>query len=671
MILKRLTAACAVMISAISCADISDLEDRLDSLESRVKAIENIIPSLNNNIEALQALTEGTTINSVENLGDKYKITLTNGEVLYITQGSIGIAAAPLMSVDKDGYWMVDYQDGYGPVHVLKEGEKVKAVGDNGILPEFGVDKEGFWTVSYDEGMTWVQVTGTDGKPVSALPENSADEFFADVILNDEVLVLTLHNGEKISVPVVHDFLFKINAPDAVQTIAPGQTKAYTIESKGVASASVIARPEGFQVILTDTHIYVKAEALTKASANTQTDVAVLAISEKGFAAISKVRVQMEGAETDPDIPNVEPDQPETPVDPDKPVDPENPEPEDPDKPVEPEIPADQGLYSLYLAGEDVDIAGLTINKETYGEAVLITENSENKVIESRGVYFIDPKAAGVSIKADAECLVIISNDDETATVSRSGQTALNATSGTDCFIMSNIKYVTSQTTGNVIGAKGDGVFENVVLHNCSIEVPKDMNLFYSPKAIANFNITDCDIRLHDGSGDKYIFQSSITTTYDTVVFKNNVIYCTDGNTMNFRFFTNGNGTISSLTFDNNTVAGVYAKATYGYVTVKSIKSGTASNNLFYVPQYSSLVQDKYTGIVHIADKEESGLEMLYNLAYYADEKLPAQRIKCSYYSSNGTIYSKCNQDNPIISPDYANGIFTQSETYKTYGAKR
>ena len=51
MILKRLTAACAVMISAISCADISDLEDRLDSLESRVKAIENIIPSLNNTLK--------------------------------------------------------------------------------------------------------------------------------------------------------------------------------------------------------------------------------------------------------------------------------------------------------------------------------------------------------------------------------------------------------------------------------------------------------------------------------------------------------------------------------------------------------------------------------------------------------------------------------------------
>lgn len=284
----------AFLIAAVSCTDISSLEHRLDHLESRVKAIERIIPSLNGNIEALQALVGGTVINSVEKDYMGYKLILASGEILYITEGSIGVSNPPLMSVDKNGYWMVDYQDGNGAVYVLMDGNKVMAVGEDGVTPQFGVDEEGFWTVSYDGGLTWEQVNDTEGKPVSALPDSSADEYFADVELKDDVFVLTLQNGETVSVPVVSDFLFTVNTMDEVVTFLPNETKTFVVVSRGVASASVVAKPEGFQVELTADELKIKAPLAVKASADTRTDVAVLAVSERGFASLSKVRVSLE-----------------------------------------------------------------------------------------------------------------------------------------------------------------------------------------------------------------------------------------------------------------------------------------------------------------------------------------------------------------------------------------
>ena len=119
--------AAAALIAGVSaaCTDLSDFEDRIDSLEGRVTALETQILGLNANIEALQQLVAGGTINSATNNNGVWTLVLTNGETLTLTQGSIGVGNPPVMSVDKDGYWMVDY--GTGATHILIDGNKVKA----------------------------------------------------------------------------------------------------------------------------------------------------------------------------------------------------------------------------------------------------------------------------------------------------------------------------------------------------------------------------------------------------------------------------------------------------------------------------------------------------------------------------------------------------------------
>lgn len=296
----RLFAAAAFTLGiSAACTDLNDINDRLDSLEGRVTALETIIPSLNANIEALQRLTAGGTINSATVKDGVWTLVLSNGETLTLTQGTIGVGNAPVMSVDKDGYWMVNY--GAGAEYITIDGQKVKAIGTDGKTPMFGVDANGYWTVSYDEGKTYTQVKGADGNPVSALPQGDAkDPYFEDVKLVDGNLEITLRGGEKLTVPVLRDFLCAIEGEGA-QLFNPGETKPFNVTLKGVKS-TMITTPAGWVATLSEAVdnkavLTVKAPVVTKSTiADSGADISILAFSEQNYAAISKIQVMLSDA---------------------------------------------------------------------------------------------------------------------------------------------------------------------------------------------------------------------------------------------------------------------------------------------------------------------------------------------------------------------------------------
>ena len=298
-IFRIFTAAALFAGVSVACTDLSDFEDRIDSLEGRVTALETQIKGLNANIEALQQLVAGGTINSATNNNGVWTLVLTNGETLTLTQGSIGVGNAPVMSVDKDGYWMVDY--GTGATYILIDGNKVKAIGTDGKTPVFGVDANGFWTVSYDDGKTYTQVKGADGNPVSALPQGDAkDPYFEDVKLVDGNLEITLRGGEKLTVPVLTDFLCAIETT-GLQLFAPGEIKPFNVTLKGVKN-TMITTPAGWNAALSEAVegkavLTVTAPKGTKSTiADSGADVTILAFSEQNYAAISKIQVQLTDA---------------------------------------------------------------------------------------------------------------------------------------------------------------------------------------------------------------------------------------------------------------------------------------------------------------------------------------------------------------------------------------
>jgi len=293
-------AALASTIAVSSCAtdDFDALQDRVDTLESQVSMLETGVAALNGNIEALSALAGGATINNVVEEGGKYTITLTNGEQIIVNQGSVGVGYAPLMSVDADGYWKADYQDGKGSQFITDSaGGKVSAKGVDGITPKFGVDAEGYWTVSYDGGKTFAQVLDANGKAVKAVASAEADDsYFSNVTVADDVFTLTLKNGDVYKVPVVKDFLVSVKNAETLQVFNAEEEKSYSVELKGVASY-VITAPQGWTASLSESLLKVKAPAATKATlADMATDVSILAVSTQGYACVAKVHVQLDGA---------------------------------------------------------------------------------------------------------------------------------------------------------------------------------------------------------------------------------------------------------------------------------------------------------------------------------------------------------------------------------------
>ncbi|MDD6152234.1 MAG: PL29 family lyase N-terminal domain-containing protein [Bacteroidales bacterium] len=296
----RLVAVALLALPFASCNDgFSELKERVDDLDSRVTNIETSIKALNANIEALSALAGGATINSVTEKDGVYTVVLTNGEKLTINQGSIGVGFAPIMTIDSEGFWMADYQDGKGPVPVLdSKGQKVSAKGDNGQTPRFSVDSEGYWTVSYD-GVSYARVLDAAGKPVKALAseDGGTDAYFSNVDVIDDTLILTLRNGDTYSVPVVKDFLISIKDSENIQIFNLGEEKSFIVEMKGVAQ-SILSAPSGWTASLSETLLTVKAPAsLTRSTiADLSTDVSILGISAQGYSAVAKVRVQLDGA---------------------------------------------------------------------------------------------------------------------------------------------------------------------------------------------------------------------------------------------------------------------------------------------------------------------------------------------------------------------------------------
>lgn len=289
-------AVIAAAFMAFSCNDMDELEDRMDNLESRVQALETICTALNNNVLALQEFTEANkSISKVEESEGKYILTLSDGSKIEISQGSEGTAVMPDIAIDSEGYWTVNGE------RVLSGGQPVPATGEDGATPIFGVDKDGYWTVKYSADDTPTQVLDENGKPVKAIPDGqtpggSGDQFFDDVQVLDDCVEVTI-DGQKYSLPIIPDFMCSIKTDGSEPVMFNlSETKTFTVEQKNVAAATIFA-PQGWEAALEENTLTVIAPAsVTKATADTRQDVSILAISRTGFAAISKIRVQLNDA---------------------------------------------------------------------------------------------------------------------------------------------------------------------------------------------------------------------------------------------------------------------------------------------------------------------------------------------------------------------------------------
>ena len=247
---KTATILCALAFLGLgvsSCSDLGDLENDLSDLDGRIEALEARMKSLNESVEAIGALTRATTVNSVTFEDNVYTVVLSDGTELTLTVGEAGVGNVPLITVDDDGFWMVDYRDGKGAVYLTDNGRKFCSTGKDAVTPVFSVDPEGYWMIDYGDGPVHV-LDSKGGKVLATSSEETLDPLFEEVVYDKAAGTLTVTlraDGRKISLPVVPDFLLALSNADGLQLFDYGQTKVFPVRSKGVGDA-IVQTPLGW-----------------------------------------------------------------------------------------------------------------------------------------------------------------------------------------------------------------------------------------------------------------------------------------------------------------------------------------------------------------------------------------------------------------------------------------
>lgn len=299
--------ALGVLAIFAGCSDVSldSIENRLDENEAAIRDLntqisnaEQAILQLNKDIKTFQTLKGGVIISRISGSSSSgWTLMLSDGTTLTIpAQGESG--NAPVLTLDDEGYWMIDYGD--GAQYVLDvNGNKCSAIGkgnsgEDGVTPMIGVDTDGFWQMSLDGGQTWVPVTDASGEKVSAII-HEVESLFDDVVIGETSILFILKNGTRFSVPLCRGFLCTIEGADAVQEFTSGQVREFAVTLEGVVSW-IVTGPSGWKVKLSGNMLSVTAPVSTKASDelfDTDRNVAIYAVSADGRGTIAKIEVSI------------------------------------------------------------------------------------------------------------------------------------------------------------------------------------------------------------------------------------------------------------------------------------------------------------------------------------------------------------------------------------------
>ncbi len=729
--LQFLAAAAVLTGMGISCADLDDIRNRMDELDGRITALETVTTNLNGNIEAMQALYQGSTINSVTESNGVWTIVLSNGDELTLTQGSIGVGNPPVMSVDKDGYWMVSYDGGTTVSRINgTDGQPVKATGTDGKTPQIGVDAEGYWTVSYD-GTTPSRINGTNG-PVKAIPDGGIqDPYFADVRLDGGQFKVTLRSGEELVVPVISDFLCSIEA-DGMQQFSSAQSKTYTVNIKGVKS-TIITAPAGWTAVLSEpvqekAILTVTAPTLVKSAiADSRSDVSILAFSDQNLATIAKLSVSLSDApvvinptasvtagtatentlsyaivlsdadawkyihakkgETAPDAEKIMTDGTDgtgssltiegldastTYVLYVLPVNGEK-----TGNVASAENTTLKRLvtsyYALYEAGETITIDGISLSKSVNGAATLMEADGN---ITTNGIYFLKEGVTGSLVfnESPVKNLVVIGDKEGTrATLKTETNKYIRLNSkgdNTGYVILHNLVFDQSATSSQyAMTIYFNEAFPLFIFSDCKILQNSEKPIFY----IANDSRSFADLRFvncecYITSKNPIINVGDKSPKYGKYTVKNCIFYG-DGATA-FSFHRGNAASYENIVFTNNTLVNVPAMDNV-FFNCGTITQGTVTKNILYMGSDKTITSDQ--SILNSPKTPITGGDIADNICYTGQTKsFTAIYGGSEKWFEGVTEITKLTED-PFTGGtfDLTNGQFIPGAAYATYGATR
>lgn len=638
----------------VSC-DTDDLKKDIDDLKDRVTNLEAQVQIFNENLNALRVLTQddAKTIKnwSLDQATGKYTIELSDGQTIVLTQGEKGSATTPDIKIGTDGYW-----------YIGEEKQSVKAEGSDAPTPEFRITSEGYWQVDLDgkEGNQYdfENVTDETGTPVKATTSgsiNMEDQFFKSVREENGFLVVEVKGyDEPIKLPIDADLVCKIvrtsitGLKDDVLTVGYGMEVEFTVKVNGERYA--VTAPAGWTAVLGEPApetneatlkliAPAQSSTLSRATADNTTDL-TLQVNNGVNWAVDKIKVVAENV-----------------------VD---------------------SYYALYMAGETLNLAGLEINKEKYGEAVLVN-SADAEIKKETAVYFIDPSIEfdWKSTENFPNMILIGNNSSVKSKMKPTGQFKLSNENANGLFLAYNLEINTTEVyTGKstyLLVQNGNNAFGTAVFYDSKIICCAGQALTYistATRSFSDFRVENCRFEMVEGDHQQWIISvGSSTATYKNITFKNNIFYCNKlGLTSNFKLFNGNKATITDIAIENNSfinLGAVSNGSATGLVYADKLQNTTIKNNIFYSKDGGF---DSNYIVYRITSPISAGVEE-HNIYYRNDGY---SKVWQYFYSSGGVscgwegagTLTKIDED-PFDGGTFtpSTGTFIPNPTYSAYGA--
>lgn len=627
-----------------SACDTTDLERDINSLKDRVEDYEAQVQKLNDDMNIIRVLLDGNkTITSYSFDGTNYTLTLSNGETLTLTQGVVG-ANYPSITIDEEsGNWIIAGKDS----GVKAEAEDGK---DAPYTPQFKIENENWW-VSYDGKNTWenlgVVATGTPSDKKSPITDvDTTDPNFIKITLEGE--------QDPRVIPVIRDLVCKITEPE----LADGEM--WYIGSNG-ATLNVKVNIQPGDIIRPVVPADWKAEM---SDYSTLSGEQSLDVTVKPLAAASKCVVTIEvnrGANTITD-----------------------------------EIVArtqTTSYYADYMAGLDIEIGNVKINKKEYKDVKLITQQSDLTTQFTNGtVYFlqsdfemskkqrVDNSVIIIGDKIESKCKLTLSGD--------YGYFALNPSEASSKGLLcKNIEITESENKIYMAcfeGTASDRKVENFIFDDCVIRFNKSgtnrallsVGNSFTLESVTNFVITNSILLFNSATTDNRIFYvpkaNTGFSTNCTYVLDNNLLYCCSVNEGNISPASASVKLVAypenslNVQITNNTLVNVFPDASQAYVQANMHENSVLSKNLIFV-------ESSWTGNCYFINPTVSptkGENFTDNMVY--DKNSLTWKIFRNNPTEGVVNNISLMSEEPFVNKTYYETSFTYTlkDSYKGYGIK-
>jgi hypothetical protein len=266
----------------VSCETFDDtqIQEAIKDLQNRVTALEKKVQE---NISALQQMVSLGSIASCEYNSETGKaiITLVDGKTITIDQQVKGVSLVTVVEKGGKYYWGICKD---GKTSLLEINGKNVPVE---VTPSAKISDKGEWLISADGGNTWVNTgifSDTEG--------DESVEFFKDVAIDGDYLILTLADGNTIKVEIVGEAEFSVSETSLWFT-RKAEEKMLPLTINNVKAFTITEKPEGWKAVIREEMLHITSPADLSASETSGT-VKILAVFNGRNPEIVSIDVQYE-----------------------------------------------------------------------------------------------------------------------------------------------------------------------------------------------------------------------------------------------------------------------------------------------------------------------------------------------------------------------------------------